>query len=239
VGGVEFERMWCFASRCGAVKHIHVQGRNNAMTDPASARFAGRLAVTRSRRQVLSAVSKATVAGVGVALVARPLGILGTQPSAAAQGSASVDIVDFAFDPSSVAVDAGATVTWTNQDSTAHTVTADDGSFDSGTLDAGASFSFTFTSAGTVSYHCSIHPNMVGSVTISGGATSETPTAPAAVSGGAATETPTAPAAAMPATGSGPDGADMTPWLGVALAGGAAALLTGLGLRKGAAAPEE
>ena len=199
------------------------------MTDPASARFAGRLAVTRSRRQVLSAVSKATVAGVGVALVARPLGIIGTQPSAAAQGSASVGIVDFAFDPSSVAVDAGATVTWTNQGPSPHTVTADDGSFDSGTLNAGASFSFTFTSAGTVSYHCSIHPNMVGSVVVSGGATPETPTAPAAVT----------PAAAMPATGSGPDGADMTSWLGVALAGGVAALLAGRGLRKGAAAPEE
>ena len=196
------------------------------MTDPASARFAGRLAVTRSRRQVLSAVSKATVAGVGAALVARPLGIIGTQPSAAAQGSASVGIVDFAFDPSSVAVDAGATVTWTNQGPSAHTVTADDGSFDSGTLNAGASFSFTFTSAGTVPYHCTIHPNMVGSVVVSGGATPETPTT-------------TAPAAAMPATGSGPDGADMSPWLGVALAGGAAALLAGRGLRKGAAAPEE
>jgi plastocyanin len=226
VGGVEFERMWCVASRCGAVKHLHVQGRNNAMTDPAAARFAGRLAVTRSRRQVLSAASKATVAGVGAALVARPLGIIGTQPSAAAQGSASVGIVDFAFDPSSVAVDAGATVTWTNQGAAPHTVTADDGSFDSGTLDAGASFSFTFTSAGTVSYHCTIHPNMVGSVVVSGGATPETPT-------------PTAPAAVMPATGSGPDGADMSPWLGVALAGGAAALLAGRGLRRGAAAPEE
>ena len=202
------------------------------MTDPASARFAGRLAVTRSRRQVLSAVSKATVAGVGAALVARPLGIIGTQPSAAAQGSASVGIVDFAFDPSSVAVDAGATVTWTNQGPSPHTVTADDGSFDSGTLNAGASFSFTFASAGTVSYHCTIHPNMVGSVVVSGGATPETPTAPAA-------ETATAPAAVMPTTGSGPDGADMTPWLGVALAGGAAALLAGRGLRKGAAAPEE
>jgi hypothetical protein len=145
-----------------------------------------------------------------------------------------VDIVDFAFNPSSVAVDAGATVTWTNQDSTAHTVTADDGSFDSGTLAAGASFSFTFTSAGTVSYHCTIHPNMVGSVVVSGGATPETPTASAAE-----TPTATAPAAAMPATGSGPDGSDMSPWMGIALAGGAAALLAGRGLRKGAAAPEE
>src|SRR5689334_21639620 len=88
VGGVEFERMWCFASRCGAVMHIHVRGSKNAMTGPASAWFAGRLAATRSRRQVLSAASQATAAGVAAALVARPLGFIGTPPSAPAQGSA-------------------------------------------------------------------------------------------------------------------------------------------------------
>jgi len=174
---------------------------------------------------VLSAVGKGTAAGVGAVLVARPLGIIGNQRSASAQGSASVAIVDFSFDPGSVAVDAGGTVTWTNQGPSAHTVTADDGSFDSGTLDAGASFSFTFASAGTVSYHCAIHPNMVGSVAVSGGAT---------------TETPVAPAAALPATGSGPTAADTAPWLGVALAGGAAAaLLAGRGLRKNAPASED
>jgi Cys-rich repeat protein len=54
-----------------------------------------------------------------------------------------------------------------------------------------------------------------------------------------ATTTDTSTAAVMPATGSGPAPADTTPWLGVALAGGAAAWLAGRGLRKGAPAPEE
>jgi plastocyanin len=172
---------------------------------------------------VLSAVGKGTAA-VGAALVARPLSSIGNPQSAAAQGAASVSIVDFAFNPGSVAVDAGGTVTWTNQGPSPHTVTANDGSFDSGTLDAGGSFSFTFMSAGTFSYFCAIHPDMVGSVVVSGGTTPETPTTPAAV---------------MPATGSGPDTTGTTSWLGVALAGGAAAWVAGRSLRKNASAPEE
>lgn len=191
------------------------------MTDPAFARFAERLAATRSRRQVLSTVGKGVAAGAGAALVARPLGLIDNQRTASAQGSASVAIVDFAFNPGAVTVDMGATVTWTNQGPSPHTVTADDGSFDSGQLDAGASFSHTFTAAGTVSYHCSIHPEMVGSVAVSGGTPADTP-----------------PATDLPATGSGPSTA-ATSWLGVALAGGAAAWLAGRALRKGATQVEE
>jgi plastocyanin len=202
------------------------------MTDPDCARVAGRMAATRSRRQVLSAVGKGTAVGLGAALVARPLGLIGNLPSAAAQGAASVSIVDFAFDPGSVTVDVGGTVTWTNQGPSAHTATADDGSFDSGTLDAGGTFSFTFNTAGTFSYHCAIHPNMVGTVVVNGGSTSGGST-----SGGTTTETP--PATVMPATGSGPTASDTTPWLGVALAGGAAAWLAGRTLRKDATTPEQ
>lgn len=196
------------------------------MTDPDFARIAGRLAAPRSRRQVLSAVGKGTAAGAGAALLASPLGLVGHLPSAAAQGSASVSIVDFAFDPGSVTVDAGATVTWTNQGPSPHTVTADDGSFDSGTLDAGGTFSFTFNTAGTVSYHCTIHPNMVGSVVVNGGTTD----------GGTTTETP---ATVMPATGAGPTASDTTPWLGAAVLGGAAAWIAGRTLRKSAPASEK
>jgi plastocyanin len=60
----------------------------------------------------------------------------------------------------------GTTVTWTNQDSTAHTVTANDGSFDSGPIQPGKSFSHTFSTAGTVAYHCKIHPSMTATVTV-------------------------------------------------------------------------
>ncbi|MGH9410633.1 MAG: plastocyanin/azurin family copper-binding protein [Vicinamibacterales bacterium] len=60
----------------------------------------------------------------------------------------------------------GSTVTWTNTDSIPHTTTADGGQWNSGVIQPGAQFNFTFSSAGTFAYHCSIHPNMVGTITV-------------------------------------------------------------------------
>ena len=83
-----------------------------------------------------------------------------------------LDIDEFAFAPDSLEVAAATEVTWRNlQSGVSHTVTADDGSWqgtDSGTLQEGASFSYTFSSAGSYTYHCSIHPSMIGSVTVTG-----------------------------------------------------------------------
>jgi plastocyanin len=90
---------------------------------------------------------------------------LGSPGTARAQDS-SVDIVDFAFNPSSITVEAGSTVTWTNSGDAPHTVTADDGAFDSGELANGETFSFTFDEPGTYSYHCDIHPDMVAEVIV-------------------------------------------------------------------------
>ena len=81
-------------------------------------------------------------------------------------GTQEVKIVNFSFTPATITVSAGTTVKWTNQDSAAHTVTADDGSFDSGQLAQGATFSFTFTKAGTFSYKCGNHPTMLGKVVV-------------------------------------------------------------------------
>jgi len=78
----------------------------------------------------------------------------------------TVSIKNMAFSPASVNVTTGTTVTWVNNDAIAHTVTADNGSFDSGNIAPGNSFTHTFSSAGTVSYHCSIHPMMTGSVAV-------------------------------------------------------------------------
>ena len=58
-------------------------------------------------------------------------------------------------------------ITWTNDDGFAHTVTADDDSFDSGNLDGGATFEQTFDEAGEFAYHCNIHPQMTGTVSVS------------------------------------------------------------------------
>jgi predicted lipoprotein with Yx(FWY)xxD motif/plastocyanin len=86
--------------------------------------------------------------------------------AAPAAAATAVTIANFAFDAPSITIAVGASVTWTNNDSVAHTVTADDGSFDSGNLDSGKTFSFTFTKAGTYTYHCAIHPNMTGTIVV-------------------------------------------------------------------------
>jgi plastocyanin len=85
---------------------------------------------------------------------------------AEAQDGAQVSIVDFAFQPASVEVPAGGTVTWTNTGAAPHTATADGGAFDSGQLAPGATFSQTFNAVGNFPYHCEIHPEMVGTVNV-------------------------------------------------------------------------
>src|SRR5215207_5859665 len=85
---------------------------------------------------------------------------------AAQQDASPVQVVDFAFEPGMLTVPAGATVTWTNAGSRTHTVTADDGSFDSGRLDPGEQFSQTFDQPGTFTYFCGFHPEMQGSVVV-------------------------------------------------------------------------
>jgi plastocyanin len=88
-------------------------------------------------------------------------------PAAAAEADGKfVTIAEFAFGPQELAVAAGTTVTWTNEDWAPHTVTAEDGSFDSGRLDQGASFEYTFDEPGTFAYHCNYHPGMVGSIVV-------------------------------------------------------------------------
>src|SRR3954454_16361643 len=82
--------------------------------------------------------------------------------------SSGVTIQNFAFSPATINVSVGDTVTWTNQDPTAHTATGAGGSFDTGPLKKGESGSHTFQSAGSFSYICSIHPNMKGTVVVKG-----------------------------------------------------------------------
>jgi plastocyanin len=83
----------------------------------------------------------------------------------AAAGS-TVSIASFSFQPAALTVSVGTTVTWTNNDSASHTVTADDGSFKSGTLGKGGTFSQTFATAGTFTYHCAFHSSMKATITV-------------------------------------------------------------------------
>jgi plastocyanin len=78
----------------------------------------------------------------------------------------AVTIQNYAFSPATITVKVGDTVTWMNNDSTAHSATADDGSFDTGLFSPGQSKSFTFKKAGTYTYHCSAHPYMKGTVIV-------------------------------------------------------------------------
>jgi plastocyanin len=70
------------------------------------------------------------------------------------------------FSPNPVEVKVGETVTWINDDSGRHTVTSKDGVFDSGMMEKGQSFSYTFDKAGEYPYFCEPHPNMVGTVVV-------------------------------------------------------------------------
>jgi plastocyanin len=86
--------------------------------------------------------------------------------SAPAGGGSTVEIMNFMFMPGSLTVPVGTTVTWKFDDSTDHTVTADDNSFASSPMANGQTFTHTFSSAGTVAYHCSIHPFMKGTIVV-------------------------------------------------------------------------
>jgi plastocyanin len=91
-------------------------------------------------------------------------------PSAGATGqqtaTTTVSIQDFFFSPANVSVPAGTTVTWVNEGNVPHTVTSDDGQFDSGVLMPGDSYTVMFKGQGTITYHCAIHPSMTGSVSV-------------------------------------------------------------------------
>ncbi|MFD0792345.1 cupredoxin family copper-binding protein [Mucilaginibacter litoreus] len=82
-------------------------------------------------------------------------------PGNTAGGDATVEIKNFAFSPATVTIKAGKSVTWTNADSAPHTATDDGGAFDSGSLATSATYKHAFTTAGTYTYHCTFHSNMV------------------------------------------------------------------------------
>jgi plastocyanin len=91
-----------------------------------------------------------------------------TTKAALAKSTKSEVVIDnFSFSPQTFTLPAGATVTWTNRDNERHTVTSADNRFSkSPVLKPGQSFSNTFTTAGTYSYFCSIHPRMTGKIIV-------------------------------------------------------------------------
>jgi plastocyanin len=87
-------------------------------------------------------------------------------PGNTAPGANEVWMKDKEFVPSSITVTSGTTVTWINKDPIMHDVTSDSDLFGSGSMQANATFSFKFTTAGTYTYHCTIHPTMTGKVIV-------------------------------------------------------------------------
>ena len=86
--------------------------------------------------------------------------------TAPAFADASIVIKNFDFTPMDVTVKAGEAVVWKNADGEPHTVTSVDGAFRSGAFDEGDSYRFVFAKPGTYKYLCSIHPRMVGTITV-------------------------------------------------------------------------
>lgn len=134
-------------------------------------------------RLVRTRVGKAALAAAVIA------GLLAIALPARAQSSA-VTIQNFSFQPGTMQIPVGATVTWTNKDSTTHTSTSDTGVWDSGNISTNSSFSFTFNQAGTFTYHCKIHPNMTGSIVVGASAAATSTTAPVATAAATSTSVP-------------------------------------------------
>jgi len=129
-----------------------------------------------------------------------PVTLMRSDPLALAQtNNASVTIADFQFTPATMQVAQGTTVTWTYNGPTNHTSTSETGAWDSGVMPAGKSFSFKFNTAGTFAYHCAIHPNMKGTITVTSAAGSSASASPQA----SQAATPAAAPSQLPKTGAG------------------------------------
>lgn len=114
---------------------------------------------------------------LGLASLALPamMAMLLIMPVAASAGAGEdktgatpgeVKIGNFSFEPQTLTVPVGTTVTWTNRDDIPHTIVSTDGVFKSKVRDTDESFSYTFTKAGTYTYFCSIHPKMTGKIVV-------------------------------------------------------------------------
>ena len=92
--------------------------------------------------------------------------VAGLASGQAFAADAQVKIANFTFDPPTLTVNTGTTVTWVNADDIPHLVSEKDGKFSSSALDTNDKFSQTFSTAGTFEYFCAIHPHMTGKIVV-------------------------------------------------------------------------
>ena len=114
---------------------------------------------------VATACGGSTATRAPVASVSGPAAAAPTCASGLGTGQ-QVAAANIQFTPTTSSVSAGGTVTWTNGDTVAHTITFDNGP-DCGNLAPASSTTVTFSAAGTYAYHCKIHSSMHGTVTVS------------------------------------------------------------------------
>jgi plastocyanin len=91
---------------------------------------------------------------------------ISTNASQKTSTNVTIEISGFAFVPKTITISEGTTITWVNKDNVMHTATADDGTFDSGTIGPGKSWSKEFNKRGTYSYYCAFHPFMKGVIVV-------------------------------------------------------------------------
>ncbi len=106
--------------------------------------------------------------GMEMLLEVRGNAPLTAKPAAAASKPAAVSIEAFSFAPPTITAKVGQEIAWENHDPADHTVTGDNGSFDSGTMAQGATFKTSFDSPGEYRYICKLHPGMKGTVVVEG-----------------------------------------------------------------------
>lgn len=120
----------------------------------------------------MKAKSKVGTLTMAAVLLAGPITLAACGGSGSGPASSSapgtVLIKNFAFSPTHLTVAPGATVTVKNLDSSTHTLTANDGSFDTGSIEPGHSATFRAPQAGTHPFHCAFHQFMTGTLTVSG-----------------------------------------------------------------------
>jgi plastocyanin len=134
------------------------------------------------------------------------LGAAAAPQAPAAPAGIQVAIQNYAFAPAALSVPVGTTVVWTNKDVAPHTVTISSGpvKFTSPNMNTGDTFTYTFTTPGTYSYYCAVHPNMVATLTVTGVPT--TPPPPPSTTSAPPPTTATVPPTSMtmpPPTGAG------------------------------------
>jgi plastocyanin len=154
-----------------------------------------------------------------------PLGERVGPPRQGVEGSVGVNMIDNAYDPFDIEVRAGSSITWTNIGELPHTITARDESFDSGFLMTGESWTRQFDQVEVYEYFCTIHPEMVGRVTVVAAAE---PAEDGSAASGASGTGIVGPQPAAPASSGGFDGGPGTVRDVAALAGNVATLFLAL-----------